>query len=167
MSFPGSRTRSLVAFAQSLCESTTGLSRDGFTLKGGITVGHRACHRWARWWTRKGTGSLSEDCCYSSILNLFRVKTRVYSYNLYTTAFLSYPSQLTKKNLLPPKNIKKIKKYLGTTCHPWYQGSHLSKVFKRWGEHRTVEVEESTVWLRKLNSKSVVSDSKAKVSTAE
>jgi hypothetical protein len=39
-------------------------------------VGHRDCHRWSRWWTR-GTGSLSEDCCYSNLLDLLRVKSRV------------------------------------------------------------------------------------------
>ena len=35
-SLPGSRTRSLVSCAQRLHVSTVGLSRDGFTLKGGI-----------------------------------------------------------------------------------------------------------------------------------
>ena len=115
-------------------------------------MGHRACHRWARWWARRGTGSLSADCCYSNLLNLLRVKTRVCSYNLYATPFWSYPSQFTwvkliklkrtqtvctgkerkrekterkrsffnfflKKNWLPPKKYKKIKKM------PWHQGS--------------------------------------------
>ena len=62
-----------------------------------ITVGHRACHRWTRWWERRGTGSLSSsvDCCYSNLLDLLRVKARVCSYNLYATPFFSFPSQLT------------------------------------------------------------------------
>ncbi len=34
----GPSTRSLVSCAQCLCVSTTGLSRDGFTLKGGIDL---------------------------------------------------------------------------------------------------------------------------------
>jgi hypothetical protein len=36
VSLPGSRTRSLVSCAQCLCVNTAGLSRDGFTHKGGI-----------------------------------------------------------------------------------------------------------------------------------
>ncbi len=35
------------------------------------------------------------DCCYSNLLDLLRVKTRVYSYNLYGTPFLCYHLQLT------------------------------------------------------------------------
>jgi hypothetical protein len=38
-SSPGLRTRSLVAFAQILLVNTPGLSRGGFTLKGGIQSG--------------------------------------------------------------------------------------------------------------------------------
>ncbi len=58
--------RSLVSCTQRLCVSTSGLSRDGFTFKGtsSITVGHRPCHRWVRWWTRRGTRSWSVDCCW-------------------------------------------------------------------------------------------------------
>ncbi len=37
---------------------------------------------------------------YSTLLNLLRVKTRVYSYNLYGTPFLSYPSYLTLVTLI-------------------------------------------------------------------
>jgi hypothetical protein len=46
---------------------------------------------------RRGTGSLSSsvDCCYSNLLDLLRVKTRVCSYNLYATPFLSLVSHLT------------------------------------------------------------------------
>jgi hypothetical protein len=116
----------------SVCVWALLVSRDGFTLKGGIgssdqklvekprshthkpgaegefgwlttssiTVGHTSCHRWARWWARRGTGSLSADCCYSNLLKLLRVKTRVCSYSLYTTPFLSYPSQLTLVKLI-------------------------------------------------------------------
>ncbi len=36
VSLPGSSTRSLVSCARCLCVSTAGLSRDGFTLEGGI-----------------------------------------------------------------------------------------------------------------------------------
>ncbi len=50
-----------------------------------LLPGHRTCHRWSRWWTRRSTRSLSVDCCYSYRLDLFRVKTRVSSCNMYTT----------------------------------------------------------------------------------
>jgi hypothetical protein len=45
---------------------------------------------------RRGTGSLSSsvDFCYSNLLALLRVKTCVWSYNLYGTPFLSFPSHL-------------------------------------------------------------------------
>ncbi len=73
-----------------------------------ITVGHSACHRWPRWWERRGTGSLSSnvDRCYSNLFDLLRVKTRVCSYNLYATPFLralSFPSQLTLVKLIKLK----------------------------------------------------------------
>ncbi len=75
-----------------------------------ITMGHRACHRWARWWERRGTGSLSlsVDCCYSNLLDLLRVKTRVCSYNLYATPFLSFPSHLTLVKLIKLKRTQSV-----------------------------------------------------------
>ena len=38
---------------------------------------------------------VSVDCCYSNLLDLLRVKTRVCSYNLYAIPFLSFPSHPT------------------------------------------------------------------------
>ncbi len=78
------------------------------TTSSSITVWHRACHRWDCWWTRRGTGSLSTDCCYSNLLNLLRVMPRVCSYNLYTTPFFSYPSQFTLVKLIKLKRTQSV-----------------------------------------------------------
>jgi hypothetical protein len=80
----------------------------GWHTTSSITVGHRSCHRWARWWARRGTGTLSADCCYSNLLNLFRVKTSVWSYNLYATPFLNYPSHLTLVKLIKLKRTQTV-----------------------------------------------------------
>jgi hypothetical protein len=48
------------------------------------------------------------DCCYSNLLNLSRVKTRVCSYNLYTTPFFSFPSQLTLMKLIKLKRTQSV-----------------------------------------------------------
>jgi hypothetical protein len=53
-------------------------------------------------------GSLSVDCCYSNLLNLFRVKTRVCSYNLYATPFWSFPSQFTLVKLIKLKRTQTV-----------------------------------------------------------
>ena len=81
---------------------------DVSSMTSSITVGHRPCHRWARWWARRGTGSLSADCCDSNLLNLLRVKTRVCSYNLYATPFFSYPSQFTLVKLIKLKRTQSV-----------------------------------------------------------
>jgi hypothetical protein len=60
---PGSRTRSLVSCVQCLHVNTVGLSRDGYTLKGGI----RSIRR-----------SLSVYYFYSYLLRLLRVETHVW-----------------------------------------------------------------------------------------
>ena len=51
---------------------------------------------------------LSADCCYSNLLNLLRVKTRVCSYNLYATPFWSYPSQFTLVKLIKLKGTQTV-----------------------------------------------------------
>ena len=48
------------------------------------------------------------DCCYSNLLDLLRVKTRVCSYNLYETPFLSFPSQLTLVKLIKLKRTQSV-----------------------------------------------------------
>jgi hypothetical protein len=60
---------------------------------------------------RRGTGSLScsVDCCHSNQLDLLRVETRVCSYNLYATPFLSFPSHLTSVKFIKQKNPKCVK----------------------------------------------------------
>jgi hypothetical protein len=45
---------------------------------------------------------------YSTLLNLLRVKTRVRSYNLYATHFLSYPSQITLVKLIELKRTQTV-----------------------------------------------------------
>ncbi len=59
---------------------------------------------------RRGTGSLisSVDCCYSSLFDLLRVKTRVCSYNLYATPFLSFPSHLTLVKFIKLKRTQSV-----------------------------------------------------------
>ncbi len=59
---------------------------------------------------RRGTGSLSSsvDCCYSNLLDLLRVKTRVCSYNLYATPFLSFPSHLTLVKFIKLKRTQSV-----------------------------------------------------------
>jgi hypothetical protein len=78
-----------------------------------LPLTHRTCHRWARWWTRRGEGRLSVDCCYSYLLDLLRVKTLVCSYNLHTTPFLSYPSQITLVKLITLKKNQNCLSYFG------------------------------------------------------
>ncbi len=56
------------------------------------------------WFAYKVSGA---DCCYSNLLNLLRVKTRVCSYNLYTTPFFSYPSQFTLVKLIKLKRTQR------------------------------------------------------------
>jgi hypothetical protein len=80
----------------------------GWHTTSSITLGHRVCHRWDRWWERRGTGSLIVDSCYSNLLNLLRVKTHVSSYNLYPTPFLSYPSQSTLVKLIKLKRTQTV-----------------------------------------------------------
>ncbi len=48
------------------------------------------------------------DCCYSTLLKLLRVKTRVCSYNLHVTPFLSYPSHLTLVKLMKLKRTQTV-----------------------------------------------------------
>ncbi len=48
------------------------------------------------------------DCCYSTLLKLLRVKTRVCSYNLHATPFLNYPSQLTLVKLMKLKRTQTV-----------------------------------------------------------
>ncbi len=57
---------------------------------------------------RRGNRSLSVGCIYSYLLALLRVKTRVWSYNLYTTPFPSHPSQLTLVTLMKHKTVPKV-----------------------------------------------------------
>jgi hypothetical protein len=66
----------------------------------------------APWWERRGTGSPSSsvDCCYSNLLDLLRVKTRVWpvwSYNLWTSS-LSFPSQLTLVKFVKLKRTQSV-----------------------------------------------------------
>jgi hypothetical protein len=79
--------------SQDLDESLSSLSRLGWGLE------------------RRGTGSLScsVDCCYSNQLDLLRVETRVCSYNLYATPFLSFLSHLTSVKFIKQKNPKCVK----------------------------------------------------------
>ena len=62
------------------------------------------------WWERRGTGSLSSsvDCCYSNLLDLLRVKTHVWSYNLYATSFFSFPSHLTLVKFIKLKRTQSV-----------------------------------------------------------
>jgi hypothetical protein len=46
--------------------------------------------------------------CYSNLLDLLRVQTRVCSYNLYATPFLRFPSQLTLMKLSKLKRIQSV-----------------------------------------------------------
>ncbi len=59
---------------------------------------------------RRGTGSLSSsvDCCYSNLLDLFRVKTHVCSYNLYGTPSLSFPSHLALVKFIRLKRTQSV-----------------------------------------------------------
>jgi hypothetical protein len=51
--------------------------------------------------------SSSVDCCYSNLPDLLRVKTRVFSYNLYGTPFLSFPSHLTLVKFIKLKRTQR------------------------------------------------------------
>ena len=68
------------------------------------------CQRLGWGLERRGTGSLSSsvDCCYSNLLDLLRVKTRVCSYNLYATPFLSFPSHLTLVKFIKLKRTQSV-----------------------------------------------------------
>ena len=49
------------------------------------------------------------DCCYSNLLDLLRVKTRICSYNLYAKKHLfSFPSQLTLVKLIKLKRTQSV-----------------------------------------------------------
>jgi hypothetical protein len=78
--------------SQDLDESLSSLSRLGWGLE------------------RRGIGILSSsvDCCYSNLLDLLRVKTRVCSYNLYATPFLSFPSHLTLVKFIKLKRTQSV-----------------------------------------------------------
>ena len=80
----------------------------GWHTRWSITVGHRAGHRWTRWWARRGTRSLSVDCCYSNQLDLLRVETRVCSYNLCATPFLRFPSHLALVKFIKLKRTQSV-----------------------------------------------------------
>ncbi len=83
------------------------------------------------------------DCCYSNLLDLLRVKTRVSSYNLYGT-----PWKRENKGFLDffSKKRNPVKKIIiqcpwdqgpGLWCPgSWYQGSHLRERGGRWGGGR-------------------------------
>ncbi len=101
-----------------------------------ITMGHRTCHRWVRWWERRGTGILSSsvDCYYSNLLDPLRVKTRVYSYNLYGTPFLSFPSQLTLVKFKTPPDYFELSWVQRGVELSWvdYNGDHSTQPSKKW-----------------------------------
>ena len=77
-----------------------------------ITVRHRTHHRWARWWTRRGTGSLRLHYFYSYLqllLRLLRVETRSMDLeNLYLTPCFSHDDHLTAVEYIKAQNTESV-----------------------------------------------------------